>query len=280
MTHSHMKRLIHTWHDSFTRVTLLIHTCKHDLFKYHITHSQNWRDSFTCVTWLIHMWHDSSIWDMTHLHMVRLIHMCKHDSFTCDMTHSQTTCLIHIWKDSFTYDVTHPHTTWLIHVWEDSFTRDMTHVHVWHDSFIGACMACLIHVVRKWDMSFVNETCHSWKNDMSHLRTIRERMTCLIYARLIYARHEMRHVIRERMTCLIYARHDSLTCVSMTYSDITWLIHMCDVTHSHVWRDSFTCVTWLIHICHDLFMWDMTHAQMVWLIHMCKHDSFTCDMSH
>jgi len=39
--------------------------------------------------------------------------------------------------------------------------------------------------------------------------------------------------------------HDSFICV-------TWLIHMCDMTHSYVWHDSFicvTCVTWLIHVC-------------------------------
>jgi len=37
--------------------------------------------------------------------------------------------------------------------------------------------------------------------------------------------------------------------------------HMCDMTHSYVWHDSFMCVTWLIHMC------DMTHWY-VW------HDSF------
>jgi len=42
---------------------------------------------------------------------------------------------------------------------------------------------------------------------------------------------------------------------------VTWLIHMCDMTHSYVWHDSFICVTWLIHMC------DMTHSY-VW------HDSW------
>jgi len=45
-------------------------------------------------------------------------------------------------------------------------------------------------------------------------------------------------------------RHDSLICV-------TWLIHMCDMTHSYVWHDSFICVTWFIHMC------DMIHSY-VW----------------
>jgi len=73
--------------------------------------------------------------------------------------------------------------------------------------------------------------------------------------------------------------HDSFMCV-------TWLFHMCDMTPSYVSRDSFICVTWLIHMCdmtrsyvwHDsliyvtwlIHMWDMTHFLRVpWLIHMC-----------
>jgi len=50
--------------------------------------------------------------------------------------------------------------------------------------------------------------------------------------------------------------HDSFTCV-------TWPIYMCDMIHSHVWHDSFVCVKSLIYMC------DMTHPY-VW------HDSFMC----
>jgi len=56
---------------------------------------------------------------------------------------------------------------------------------------------------------------------------------------------------------------------------VTWLIRVCDMTHSYMWHDSFVYVTWLIRIC------DMTHS-CVW------HDSFVyvtwliriCDMTH
>ena len=62
--------------------------------------------------------------------------------------------------------------------------------------------------------------------------------------------------------------HDAFICV-------TWLIHMCDMTHLFIWHDSFLCVTWLIHVWHDTFacatrlicMRDMTHLHM-------RHDSF------
>jgi len=49
----------------------------------------------------------------------------------------------------------------------------------------------------------------------------------------------------------------------------TWLVHISDMTHAHVWHasficlpsppihDPFTCVTWLVHMC------DITHAH-VW----------------
>jgi len=74
---------------------------------------------------------------------------------------------------------------------------------------------------------------------------------------------------------------------------VTWLIHMCDVTHSYVWRDSFICVTWLIHMCVTCLiqMCDVTHSYVwrvsficvMWLIHMCDvshpyvwRDSFIC----
>jgi len=44
---------------------------------------------------------------------------------------------------------------------------------------------------------------------------------------------------------------------------VTWLIHICDMTHSYLWRDAFVRVTWLIYMC------DMTHScvRHKWLIH-------------
>jgi len=74
-----------------------------------------------------------------------------------------------------------------------------------------------------------------------------------------------------------HVRHDAFT-------RVTWRIHTCDVTHSHVWHDAFTRVTWRIHI------WDMTHShvwrdaftRVTWRIHTCDmihshvwHDAFT-----
>jgi len=60
---------------------------------------------------------------------------------------------------------------------------------------------------------------------------------------------DMTHIRKWRI-------YNLLTCVK-------WLIQMRDMTHSNVWHDSFKCVTWLIYMC------DMTH-----LHEWC--DSFKC----
>jgi len=75
-----------------------------------------------------------------------------------------------------------------------------------------------------------------------------------------------------------YVWHDSFICV-------TWLIHMCDITYSYVWHDSFICVTWLIHMCDmtHSYVWHDPFIRVTWLIHMCAmpcshvwHDSVIC----
>jgi len=95
--------------------------------------------------------------------------------------------------------------------------------------------------------------------------------------------------------CSSHVCRDSFTCV-------TWLVHLCDVTRSPVWRALFASVTWLIHICYIVYVGrDLSHlwlarnesdcvngevvwfAGVMWLLHMCDmarlqvwHDSFMC----
>jgi len=60
------------------------------------------------------------------------------------------------------------------------------------------------------------------------------------------------------------------------------VIHLCDMTHSSVWHDSFICVPWLIHMC--AMTWLDTHASwmrheacVTWLRIKCVwHDSLAC----
>jgi len=69
-----------------------------------------------------------------------------------------------------------------------------------------------------------------------------------------------------------YIWRDAFICV-------TWLIHICDGTHSNVWHDSFLsviwliciCVTWCNHICDmtDSFVWHDSLICMTCLIYLC-----------
>jgi len=60
----------------------------------------------------------------------------------------------------------------------------------------------------------------------------------------------------------------------------TWLIYMCDMTHSYVRHDSFICATWLIHMCDMIpsYMWQVSFIFATWLIHTCDM-SVTCSMT-
>ena len=148
-------------------------------------------------------------------------------------------------------DVVSPCTKWCATrirecVWDaDSYT--------WRDSFM--CVSWLIH---RDVISFLREvacdmnlrvcgTCH-----LCDVTLLYDSFICVTW------------LIRRDVVCLLHelvCDKNSRVCVSwlihmcdMTHSCVTWLIHMCDMTHSYVWHDSFICVTWLIHMC------DMTHS--------------------
>ena len=122
------------WHDSFVKVTWLIHICD-------MTHPYMWYNSFIYVTRLVYQWliHIDNCNTLQHTatHCNTLQHTATHcntsqDSYInysfiyvtrlvhiCDMTHSYR------W-DSFMYVI------WLVQI------CDMIHWYMWHDSFISA----------------------------------------------------------------------------------------------------------------------------------------------
>jgi len=72
-------------------------------------------------------------------------------------------------------------------------------------------------------------------------------------------------------------------CHDLLIISVTWLVDMCDMTHSCVWHD--TCAWWCIHVC------DMTHSYVCqdsftccagsrWCIHMSHWTSHVTPMSH
>jgi hypothetical protein len=181
-------------------------------------------------------------------------------------------------------------------------------------------------------LSHVNESCHecdrvmffSMRRDLFWTDEFRPHNiwhTCTWYMTHMYLSHgnESCHtcnwvmsfsVWRDSFTCVV-AHH--VLCGHYSFSCVTWLISMCDMTYPCVWvwhdsragvqhsnesscvvaqyvvlcgRDSFTCVPWLIYMC------DMTlcvlHDSLAGVRHsyesscvvaqyiLCGRDSFTC----
>ena len=248
LTHSHM------WYDSFTRVTRLIKACRHasrdSLEQARVPrngrYKTNLHDSYMCVTWLIH------VWDVTHICPDGVVYMHTPQS---DMTHS------HVRHDSYMC------VTWLI-----------THTCVWHDSYMWVtrlkhvCVTWLTHAqmelctlkrpsLTSLSLSFIvtnqYNLCHEPIQLMELCTLKRPSLTSLSLSFIVTNQYNLCHEPIQLMK-LCTLKRPSLTC----------LIHMCDVTHSWVWHDSP-----LIHVCNvthtsrgGVYVCDMTHSR-VW------HDS-------
>jgi len=88
--------------------------------------------------------------------------------------------------------------------------------------------------------------------------------------------HTYEWVMSHVLTSLLKVWHDS-------FIRVTWLIHMCAMTHPYMWHGIFTCVTRIIHKCDmtQPYMWHDTFIRVTWIIHKCDkthpymwHDTF------
>jgi len=140
---------------------------------------------------------------------------------------------------------------------------DMTHPYVWHDLFIcvkwlilNAHIGCLHGFITRWfiqksiiflttrvDYSYVRHSSSTRAGRLNYMR-------CLTHSHVWYD-SSIKHtsgwwwwthytLIYLMMHYLIDVTHDSFICV-------TWLIHVCDMTHPYVWHNSFIYMTWLIY---------------------------------
>ena len=233
---------LHVCHDSFIRVPWFIHMCA-------MTQSYVCHDSFICVPWLIHLC------AMTHSHVWHDLFLCvPWLIFMCATTHS------HVCHDSF------PCVPWLIHV----CAITQTHSYGCYDSFVyGISNPSIVdsnhHFLRCHD-SMRRLTCLIQICATTRLYVCHDSVICLPWLIHICAMNHSR------------AYHDSFGCVPWSIQmwnkpswstqgmliQVPWLFHMCvSYIYSYMCHESFICMTWLVHVCA------MTHS------HVCN-DSFIC----
>jgi len=134
------------------------------------------------------------------------------------------------------------------------------------NAFLGGCCMC--------DITYIRWLCHMTHSYMYALRDMTYSFTyiwCMCH--MTYS-----HTYAVCVTWLIHVCEMADSYVTLAVGDVffyddsvthTWavyakrFIHMWDVTHLYVRRDSLICATWLIDI------WNMTH----WYV---RHDSSIC----
>jgi len=203
---------------------------------FHMTLSYLW-----CVTWLIHMWTRwlISTWLSLMCDMTRCVwHSCVcHDSCTCPTctkepcNHTKEPCM---------------HRKSPVCTHKSPICTCVWHSCVCHDS-------CTCPTCTKEPCNHTKESCMHTKSPVcTHKSPI---CTCVWHSCVCHdSCTHVRPIMCNAHICPLLFTH------SVPWSCVPWLIHVCDMTHSCVWHDSFICVTWLTHVC------DMTHAYICALL--------------
>ena len=209
-----------------------------------------------------------SLWvcSLSHLWMCSLSDLWKCSlSHQCDIDSFQRERQCH--TDSFQRDRVNAtiFSLWicsLSHLWLCHINVTLTHSNVasmWllKESCHTVSQMNVTHSHVTESMSHLQCQCtHAWV--MSNIWICSRHVTYLEYkmSRLTYLNESMSHLwICSRLSFMAsHVKYLNMLTSSHSRMCVTWLDHMCDMTHSRVSHTSIMCVTWLTHVC------DMTHS--------------------
>ena len=160
--------------------------------------------------------------------------------------------IYYLWKETYIH----------MYIWDMHRLYIHIYTYVWHESFIYThiyifecrCEYIFEHMYIYLHKGGVVCCCHLRGHRTVYMKCIYLYIYIYIYTYIYIYIHIYLH-IAENSAAAAADEGDRRN------SNVTWLIHVRDMTHSYMWHDSFMCVTWLIHVC------DMTHSY-VW------HDSY------
>ena len=302
----------YVWHDSFIRVTWLIHMCDmthwnmwHDsficatwlIYMCDMTHLCVRYDSFIYESWMSRICdiYVAYIWDMIHICVTTHTHICIkrdmiHICIKRDMIHIYVTtgsCLFwciymrhdtYMCDDSYTYMYQKRHDPYMYQKRYDPYICDDCIIsllmHIYETWYIYGTYVCDDSFMVRYD-SFIYEPWMSRIGDIYvayiwDMTYICDDSFMVRYDSFIY------------VSCLFcvsnsYVWHDSFKCATFLKC-ATWLIDMCDMTHSNVRHDSFlvrydsfiyvSCLFCVSGTSHS-YVWYDSHTFVTWPFRMC-----------
>ena len=210
-----------------------------------VIHSYLWHDSFICVMCCRHVCDMTFpyMWPYIYGYAYMRVDMCDQTTDVWWVTYVCPHLCIGVSCQGHFCMPTRMH--WCVMSYVYIRVNTYTYVSIRHVIRIYTCQyGCIRVSINTWPITHLKASCDTHNGVITHIMAL--------YVTHGNASPQISHMWMSHVTHL----NESLTrLMHVCYR----LIHTCDMTHLHMWHDSFICVTWLIHI-------------VTWTIH---EDSFT-----